>query len=117
MTSTLFIIQPSHYRSRSNLTLHKVRRRSLVGLTLPYLAALTPREWKVRLIDEQLMDIDFKAPVDLAAITSWTMAVTPGGKGIFEASCKEKRIYRFCKTGRMTRPITGEFPCEKPYAY
>ena len=73
MTSRLFIIQPSHYRSRSNLTLHKVKRRSLVGLTLPYLAALTPREWEVTLIDEQLMDIDFKAPVDLVAITTWTI--------------------------------------------
>jgi len=73
MTSRLFIIQPSHYRSRSNLTLHKVRRRSLVGLTLPYLAALTPREWKITLIDEKLIDIDFKAPVDLVAITTWTI--------------------------------------------
>jgi len=73
MTSKLFIIQPSHYRSRSDLTLHKVRKRSLVGLTLPYLAALTPREWDVTLIDEQLRDIDFNAPVDLVAITSWTI--------------------------------------------
>jgi len=69
----LFIIQPSHYRSKSNLTLHKARKRTLVGLTLPYLAALTPREWEVTLIDEQLMDIDFKAPVDVVAITAWTI--------------------------------------------
>lgn len=45
----------------------------MVGLTLPYLAALTPREWDVPLVDEHLMDIDFKAPVDLVAITSWTI--------------------------------------------
>ncbi|MGZ3581027.1 MAG: B12-binding domain-containing radical SAM protein, partial [Syntrophales bacterium] len=69
----LFIIQPSHYQSKSNLTLHKARRRPLVGLTLPYLAALTPRGWEVTLIDEQLMDIDFKAPVDVVAITAWTI--------------------------------------------
>lgn len=69
----LLIIQPSHYRSKSNLTLHKARKRTLVGLTLPYLAALTPREWEVTLIDEQLMDIDFKAPVDVVAITAWTI--------------------------------------------
>jgi radical SAM superfamily enzyme YgiQ (UPF0313 family) len=55
------------------MTLHKVKRRTLVGLTLPYLAALTPREWEVTLIDEQLMDVDFKAPVDLVAITAWTI--------------------------------------------
>jgi len=73
MPPRLFIIQPSHYRSRSNLTLHKVKRKTLVGLTLPYLAALTPREWDVTLIDEQSMDLDFRAPADLVAITAWTI--------------------------------------------
>lgn len=69
----LLIIQPSHYRAISNRTLHKTRRRSLVGLTLPYLAALTPSEWDVELIDEQLVDIDFNSAVDLVAITTWTI--------------------------------------------
>jgi radical SAM superfamily enzyme YgiQ (UPF0313 family) len=69
----LFIIQPSHYRSKSSPALHKTRKRTLVGLTLPYLAALTPKEWDVTLIDEQLADIDFEAPVDLVAITTWTI--------------------------------------------
>jgi radical SAM superfamily enzyme YgiQ (UPF0313 family) len=73
MAKRLFIIQPSHYRTRSNLTIHKSRRRTLVSLTLPYLAALTPPGWDVKLIDEQLMDVDFKAPVDLVAITTWTI--------------------------------------------
>jgi radical SAM superfamily enzyme YgiQ (UPF0313 family) len=69
----LFIIQPSHYRGRSSSVLHKSRRRTLVALTLPYLAALTPKEWDVTLIDEQLSDIDFDVPVDLVAITTWTI--------------------------------------------
>ncbi len=69
----LLIIQPAHYRSKSDLTPHKTRRRNLVGLTLPYLAALTPPDWEVSLIDEQLMDIDFNAPVDLVAISVWTI--------------------------------------------
>ena len=69
----LLIIQPSHYKSRSDLSVHKSRRRSLVGLTLPYLAALTPREWTVDLIDEQLFPIDFDAPADLVALTTWTI--------------------------------------------
>ncbi len=73
MAPKLLIIQPSHYRSRSNLTLHKVKRRTLVGLTLPYLAALTPREWEVTLLDEQSADVDFKAAADLVAITAWTI--------------------------------------------
>ncbi len=69
----LLIIQPAHYRSKSDRRPHKTRKRSLVGLTLPYLAALTPQEWKIKLIDEQLTDIDFKAAVDLVAITTWTI--------------------------------------------
>jgi len=73
MAKRLFIIQPSHYRNRSDLTLHKSRKRTLVSLTLPYLAALTPPGWNIELIDEQLMDLDFKATVDLVAITTWTI--------------------------------------------
>jgi len=69
----LLIIQPSHYQSKSNGKIHKTRKRNLVGLTLPYLAALTPGEWDVKLIDQQLTDIDFDAPVDLVAITTWTL--------------------------------------------
>jgi len=70
----LFIIQPSHYNSKTNRKLHRTGKRSLVGLTLPYLAALTPRDWDVKLIDQQLTDIDFDAPVDLVAITTWTVS-------------------------------------------
>ena len=69
----LKIIQPTHYRSPSNRSLHKTRKRSVVNLTLPYLAALAPTEWDVELIDEQLTDLDFNAPVDVAAISTWTM--------------------------------------------
>jgi len=53
--------------------LHKTKKRTVVGLTLPYLAALTPKEWNITLIDEQLTEIDFNAPVDLVAITAWTI--------------------------------------------
>jgi radical SAM superfamily enzyme YgiQ (UPF0313 family) len=73
MARKLLIIQPSHYRTRSSPAVHKSRKRNLVPLTLPYLAALTPPEWDVSLIDEQLSDIDFGAPVDLVAITTWTI--------------------------------------------
>lgn len=73
MPLRLSIIQPSHYRSPSDLSPHKIRKRNVVGLTLPYLAALTPKDWRVTLIDEQLTDIDFRAPVDLVAITAWTI--------------------------------------------
>ena len=69
----LSIIQPSHYRSKSDRSILKIKKRRLTGLTLPYLAALTPAGWDISLIDEQLTDIDFDAPVDLAAITTWTI--------------------------------------------
>jgi len=69
----LQIIQPTHYQSPSNRLLHKTKKRSVVNLTLPYLAALAPKGFEITLIDEQLTDIDFNAPVDIVAITAWTM--------------------------------------------
>jgi radical SAM superfamily enzyme YgiQ (UPF0313 family) len=69
----ILIIQPSHYVSKNDRTVFKSRMRALVPLTLPYLAALTPKDWDVTLVDEQLQDIDFNAKPDLVAITSWTV--------------------------------------------
>jgi len=73
MSNKLLIIQPSHYHSKNHRTVFKSRRRSLVPLALPYLAALTPPEWDVTLVDEQIQDIDFDCRPDLVAITSWTV--------------------------------------------
>jgi radical SAM superfamily enzyme YgiQ (UPF0313 family) len=73
MSLDLTIIQPSHYISKTNLRVVKSRRRALVPLILPYLAALTPPEWRVTAIDEQLQDIDFDRPTDVVAITTWTL--------------------------------------------
>lgn len=73
MARRLLIVQPSHYVSRTNRAVHKARTRTLVGLTLPYLAALTPRDWDVTLLDEQVAEIDFDVPVDLVEITTWTI--------------------------------------------
>jgi radical SAM superfamily enzyme YgiQ (UPF0313 family) len=69
----ILIIQPSHYVSKNDRTVFKSRMRALVPLTLPYLAALTPKDWDVTLVDEQLQEIDFNAKPDLVAITSWTV--------------------------------------------
>ncbi|GAB6966674.1 radical SAM protein [Komagataeibacter kakiaceti JCM 25156] len=69
----LLIIQPSHYRSKTDRTIFKTRRRQMVPLALPYLAALTPPEWTVTLLDEQLEDIDFDTPVDVVALSAWTL--------------------------------------------
>ena len=69
----ILIIQPSHYVSKTNRTVFKSRRRLLVPLTLPYLAALTPADWDIDLVDEQFQDIDFKSKPDVLAISCWTM--------------------------------------------
>ncbi len=73
MSNKLLVIQPSHYHSKSDHTVFKTKSRSLVPLALPYLAALTPREWDVTLVDEQVQDIDFDSQPDLVAITCWTI--------------------------------------------
>lgn len=69
----ILIIKPSRYRSRSDPAVLKTKRRRVVPLTLPYLAALTPSDWNVQLIDEQVEEIDFSATPDLVAITIWTI--------------------------------------------
>lgn len=73
MPNNLLIIQPSHFRSRSDSTIVRIRKRKVVPLTLPYLAALTPAHWNVKIADEQLDGIDFQTPCDLVAITVWTI--------------------------------------------
>lgn len=68
----LLIVQPT-YRTSPGGPLHKSKGRQLVGLTLPYLAALTPGGWEIDLLDEQVQDIDLNADVDVVAITTWTI--------------------------------------------
>jgi len=73
MAYKLLIIQPSYYRSPADRSVYRTRRRSLVPLTLPYLAAMTPPGWETRLVDEQLQAIDFAYRPDLVAITTGTL--------------------------------------------
>jgi radical SAM superfamily enzyme YgiQ (UPF0313 family) len=72
MARRLLIIQPSYYRSPADRTVFRTRRRTLVPLTLPYLAALTPPDWEVQLLDEQLEEINFACCPDLVALTVGT---------------------------------------------
>jgi radical SAM superfamily enzyme YgiQ (UPF0313 family) len=73
MPLNLTIIQPSFYTSRGSRKVFKTKRRQVVPLALPYLAALTPAEWTVTVFDEQVQEIDFDRPTDLVAITAWTL--------------------------------------------
>lgn len=73
MRPRLLIIQPSYYVDRKAKKLARVRKRQLVPLVLPYLAALTPKEWDIQLIDEIVQPVDLDAPVDVVVITTWTL--------------------------------------------
>ena len=42
-------------------------------ITLPHLAAITPRNHEVKIINENYEDLDFNEPADLVGITSYTM--------------------------------------------
>ena len=42
-------------------------------ITLPHLAAITPRQHTVKIVNENYEDIDFNEPADLVGITSYTM--------------------------------------------
>jgi len=73
MANRLLIIQPSYYRSPTDRAVVRTRRREVVPLVLPYLAALTPPGWEVRLVDEMLTPANLEEPVDLVAITTGTL--------------------------------------------
>jgi radical SAM superfamily enzyme YgiQ (UPF0313 family) len=73
MRPKLLIIQPSYYQSRKDRKVARVRRRQLVPLVLPYLAALTPPDWDISVVDEILRPVDLETPADVVAITTWTL--------------------------------------------
>ncbi len=66
-TMKLLLIQPTYFLKNGRL--FRSPRRWLVGITLPYLAALTPSEWDVRIIDERLEPVDFDGAYDLVGIS------------------------------------------------
>jgi radical SAM superfamily enzyme YgiQ (UPF0313 family) len=74
----LMIIQATGYRFRDLRMPYKLRKRKLVGAVLPHLAALAPREWEVRLVDDATQDVDYNANVDAVAITIRTVTSLRG---------------------------------------
>ncbi len=60
----VYIIQPTHFAAPFQKTLFKTKKRDLLPLTLPYLAALVPEGIEVRVTDEQVQDWDPHAPCD-----------------------------------------------------
>lgn len=64
----ILIIQPT--TSFRDGTPYKTKRRWIMGLTLPYLAGLTPDWAEVKLADDRYSEIDYDAGYDLVALTS-----------------------------------------------
>jgi len=58
------IIQPTHFAAPFQKALFKTKKRELVPLTLPYLAALIPQGFQIQITDEQVQDWDGTAPCD-----------------------------------------------------
>ena len=55
----LLLVSPSHYDRAGGL--HKTTRYWTSGTTLPYLKALTPKEWDVTMVDELFYDVPQEA--------------------------------------------------------
>lgn len=69
----IHIIQPTHYTDPVSRRLFKTRKLSVVPLTLPYLAALIPKEVEVAIVDEKTRFFDFNRPCDCVFITVSTL--------------------------------------------
>lgn len=64
----ILLIRPSYYLPDGRI--HKVRRPYLISGTLPLLAALTPPDVEVELLEENVQDINFDGDYDLIGITA-----------------------------------------------
>ncbi len=63
----LLLVKPSAYDARGRLI--RGRRAFFPSRTMPYLAALTPEHWDVRLVDDSVQPVPTGADVDLVAMT------------------------------------------------
>ncbi len=63
----VLLVQPS--RIESDGSIYKNKTRWLLGMTLPYLAALTPSDIDVKIKDDLYEDITFDEPCDVVGLT------------------------------------------------
>jgi len=64
----IYLISPTHYLPDGSLAKHPHYWTS--GITLPYLAALTPPEHEVSYVDEIIADVDLEAETDVVGLTA-----------------------------------------------
>ncbi|MCK4501126.1 cobalamin-dependent protein, partial [Candidatus Babeliales bacterium] len=69
---SLLLILPRVQQGQSSVT-HK-GKLSPPPLSLPYIASLTPKNFEVSIVDENVNDIDFEKSVDIVGISVITMA-------------------------------------------
>lgn len=73
MKKKILLIQPTPRDYRGNLI--KKKKLYFVGLALPALAALTPKEWEVELCLETIEEVPFDTDADVIGISSMGHAV------------------------------------------
>ncbi len=63
----VLLVQPSRFREDGRL--ERRQRRWLLGMTLPYVAALAPADVKVQIKDDLLEDVTFREDCDLVGLS------------------------------------------------
>ena len=71
---SLYLISPSHHLADGRIV--KTTRYWTSGLTMPALKALTPADWKVRITDELMADVDLDHPCDVVGIGAMGPQIT-----------------------------------------
>src|SRR3990172_4408517 len=70
----LLLILPKNERSYWG-QVSKSGKAGFARLNLPTLAALTPKEWEVEILDARVTSVDYNARVDLVGITGFTAEI------------------------------------------
>src|SRR5215213_10804243 len=69
---TLLLVDPYPRNNPYHLTAGERRAVWFPKLSLPVIAAYTPADWQVLLVDEAVQDIDFDQPCDLVGLSIMT---------------------------------------------
>jgi radical SAM superfamily enzyme YgiQ (UPF0313 family) len=69
----LLIVQAATYRSETDRRPMRIKKRRLVGLIMPYLAALAPQDWHITLHDDAIAEPPYGEHFDVVAITVRTV--------------------------------------------
>src|SRR5881296_149455 len=71
-TRTLLLVDPYPRNNPYHLTASERRSVWFPKLSLPVIAAYTPSDWEVDLVDEAVQDVDFDRPCDLVGLSVMT---------------------------------------------